>query len=230
MSWLTGVRTDVKAAIRHDPSARNLLEVVLLYPGLHAVWLHRVAHTLWNRESKTLARAVSHLNRFATGIEIHPAAKLGAGIFIDHGMGVVIGETAVIGDHCLIYKGVVLGGTSLEPVQRHPTLGRGVVVGSNACVLGAIAVGDGARVGSGSVVIRDVPEHTTVVGVPGRIVQVADAPDHTAELDHADLPDPVVDLLRELTRRVEALQERLDQVEGGPSAIDHDGPADATRG
>jgi serine O-acetyltransferase len=207
--WLRSFTEDVDAAVCHDPAARRRIEVILTYPGLHAVWLHRLAHALHRRELGLTARLLSHLNRFVTGVEIHPAARLGRRIFIDHGMGVVIGETAVVGDECLIYKGVVLGGTSLERTVRHPILGRGVVVGSNACILGAIEVGDGARVGSGSVVIRDVPEHATVVGVPGRTVSDGESISHATTLDHADLPDPVVDLLRDLTHKVEALSARV---------------------
>jgi serine O-acetyltransferase len=160
---------------------------------------------------------MSHVARHYTGIEIHPGAKIGRRVFIDHGMGVVIGETAVIGDDCLIYKGVVLGGTSLKRTKRHPTLGKGVVVGSNACVLGAVEIGDGARVGSGSVVIRDVPADGTVVGIPGRVVtQPAAAPPHNPDapdLDHAALPDPVQRMIRQLVEQVERLQHRLDAVE-----------------
>ena len=212
--WLRMAREDIQAAISHDPAARSSLEVAVTYPGLHAIWLHRVAHSLYRQERKGAARLVSAFNRFMTGVEIHPGATIGRGVFIDHGMGVVVGETAVIGDSCLIYKGVVLGGTSLERIDRHPKLGRGVVVGSNACILGAIAVGDGARVGSGSVVIRDVPDHATVVGVPGRTVSEDSNVAHHVVLDHADLPDPVVDLLRELTDQVRALRSRVAQLEG----------------
>ena len=206
-------RKDVDAAFEHDPAAHNKAEVVLTYPGLHAIWMHRIAHHLYRRGSITRARLVSHANRFVTGVEIHPGATIGTGIFIDHGMGVVIGETAVVGDNCLIYKGVVLGGTTLERTDRHPRLGRGVVVGTNACVLGAIEIGDGARVGSGSVVIRDVPDHSTVVGVPGRVVSDDLEAEHATMLDHADLPDPIVDLLRDVTKQIDRLRHRLDAYE-----------------
>lgn len=203
---------DVDAALCHDPAARNPLEVLLVYPGLHALWTHRVAHHLWGRGHVLTPRILAHLSRFVTGIEIHPAAKIGRHVFIDHGMGIVIGETATIGDDCLLYKGVVLGGTSLERRERHPTLGAGVVVGSNACILGAIQIGDGARVGSGSVVIRDVPAGATVVGIPGRIAE--GSRDMRAELDHAALPDPVAKVLSRLIEEVEALRRETAQLRG----------------
>lgn len=196
---------DVAAVLSHDPAARHMLEVVLVYPGLHALWMHRVSHYMWRHGQVLPPRILAHVNRFVTGIEIHPGAKIGRRVFIDHGMGIVIGETATVGDDCLLYKGVVLGGTSLERRERHPTLGAGVVVGTNACILGAIQVGDGARVGSGSVVIRDVPARATVVGIPGRIAE-GGARDVRAELDHAALPDPVANVLSSLIEEVEALR------------------------
>ena len=204
-------RRDIAAALHNDPAARGALEVLLAYPGVHALWLHRIAHALWQRNFRVTARLVSHNNRFLTGVEIHPGAQIADGVFIDHGMGVVIGETAVIETGCIIYKGVVLGGTSLERKTRHPHLGRNVIVGSNACVLGAIHIGEGARIGSGSVVISDVPAEATVVGVPGRIVRHAPTPHDT--LDHATLPDPVADVLRALTSQQEVLVERLARLE-----------------
>ena len=207
MSFFRILHEDLQTVFDKDPAARSTLEVLLCYPGLHALWLHRLAHGLWRRRFRLLARIVSHVNRFLTGIEIHPGARIGRRFFIDHGMGVVIGETAEIGNDVLLYKGVVLGGTTLEKVKRHPTLGNGVIVGSNAVVLGAITVGDGAKIGSGAVVIRPVPPHATVVGVPGRVV----APREQAEparldLDHARLPDPIVDALRNLEMRIESLE------------------------
>lgn len=213
VGWLRSLVDDVDAAMQHDPAARSRLEVVLTYPGLHALWLHRLSHRLHERGRRTTARLLSHANRFMTGVEIHPGARIGRGIFIDHGMGVVVGETAVVGDHCVIYKGVVLGGTSLERTKRHPTLGSGVVVGTNACVLGAIAIGDGVKVGSGSVVIGDVPAHTTVVGVPGRLVPQRLHSEPSIELDHANLPDPVLDLLQDLDHQVQELKARLAELE-----------------
>lgn len=207
MSLWQLLREDMQVAFQKDPAARSKAEVLLCYPGLHALWLHRLAHRLWLGNHRLLARLVSHLSRFLTGVEIHPGARIGRRFFIDHGMGVVIGETTEIGDDVLLYQGAVLGGTSLEKVKRHPTLGNGVVVGANAVVLGAITVGDYAKIGSGAVVIKPVPPRATVVGVPGRVV----APKEQAEpprldLEHARLPDPVVDALRSLEARIEALE------------------------
>lgn len=209
------MRKDVDAVLAHDPAARSKLEVVLTYPGLHAIWTHRIANQLWRSDRKLSARVLSHAARILTGIEIHPGATIGQGVFIDHGMGVVIGETATIGDETLIYKGVVLGGVSLEKTVRHPQIGARVVIGSNACLLGAIKVGDGARIGAGSVVVRPVPENATVVGVPGRIVP--DKSDRrsrfNATLDHASLPDPVSEMLRALVAENQRLSERLAALE-----------------
>ena len=212
---LTCYARDVDAVLDHDPAARSRLEVVLTYPGLHAVWGHRTAHSFWKRDRKLAARVLSHVNRFLTGIEIHPGATLGQGVFIDHGMGVVIGETATIGDGCILYKGVVLGGTSMARTVRHPQLGKHVVVGSNACILGAIPIGDGARIGSGSVVVRPVPAGATVVGVPGRIVPLTTdrRARFDATLDHASLPDPVTEMVRALRDENEKLRQRLAQIE-----------------
>jgi serine O-acetyltransferase len=179
---------------------------------LHAIWIHRAAHRLWNRDVKLGARIVAYANRFLTGIEIHPGAQIGRRVVIDHGMGVVIGETATVGDGCVLYKGVVLGGTSLEHRTRHPQVGKDVVIGSNACILGAIRIGDGARVGSGSVVIKEVPAGATVVGVPARVI----VPKHArfeAALDHAALPDPVTDMIRGLAENAEKLRQRLAALE-----------------
>lgn len=200
------VKEDVEAVQKNDPAARSVLEVFTSYPGLHALWLHRVAHDLWKKGQTTTARLLSNFNRFFTGVEIHPGATVGRRVFIDHGMGVVIGETAIIGDECLIYKGVLLGGTSLNPGKRHPTVGKGVVLGSNACILGNIRVGDEAKIGSGSVVVRDVPDGCTAVGVPGKIVSTTS---NRAPLDHGDLPDPVATLMRSLLDEVDGLKERL---------------------
>ncbi len=214
----------------NDPAARSPLEVALLYPGLHALWLHRVSHRLWTLNFKFGARALAYANRFATGIEIHPAASIGRRVVIDHGMGVVIGETATVGDGCILYKGVVLGGTTLDRRVRHPQLGSEVVIGSNACILGAIQIGDRARIGSGSVVVREVPPEATVVGVPGRVI----LPKHAridASLDHANLPDPLVDMIRALVLQNEKLRERVGTLEDRlgiprddpPLVVSHDG-------
>ena len=203
---------DIRAVRANDPAARNGVEVALVYPGLHALWMHRAAHALWEHDHKLGARLLAHGNRFLTGIEIHPAAHLGRRVVIDHGMGIVIGETATVGDGCLLYKGVVLGGTSLERKVRHPQIGNDVVIGSNACILGAIHVGDHARIGSGSVVVRDVPPEATVVGVPARVIVPAHAR-FDASLDHANLPDPVTDMIRALAGQNELLRERVAALE-----------------
>jgi serine O-acetyltransferase len=213
---------DIRSIRENDPAARSSLEVALVYPGLHAVWLHRVAHALWLRDFKLGARLLAHTNRFVTGIDIHPAARIGRRVVIDHGMGIVIGETATVGDGCLLYKGVVLGGTSLDRKVRHPQVGSGVVIGSNACILGAIHVGNHARIGSGSVVVNDVPAEATVVGVPARVI----LPKHArfdAALDHANLPDPVTDMIRALAEQNEKLRKRLSAVED-KLGVAHDEP------
>jgi serine O-acetyltransferase len=202
---------DIRAIRANDPAARSSLEVALVYPGLHALALHRVAHGLWE-DWKLGARLLAHTNRFLTGIEIHPAARVGRRVVIDHGMGIVIGETASVGDDCLLYKGVVLGGTTLERRRRHPQVGRNVVMGTNAVVLGDIHIGDNARIGSGSVVVHEVPADATVVGVPARVI----VPKHArfdASLDHANLPDPVVDMIRALAQQNESLRERVAALE-----------------
>ncbi len=209
---LARAREDIDTVQRHDPAARTIAEVAFLYPGVHAIWLHHVAHDLWHHGAPFTARALSHLNRFVTGVEIHPGATLGRRVFIDHGMGIVIGETATVGDDCLIYKGVVLGGVSLNRTKRHPQLGNGVVVGSNACILGAIDVGANARIGSGSVVVRPVPPGATVVGVPARIIVPAKQR-FDAALDHSNLPDPVMEIVRSLIARNDRLRARVAKLE-----------------
>lgn len=210
--WRAILREDIETVYRKDPAARSLFEVLTCYPGLHATWLHRIAHGLWNRNHLTLARILSHLNRFFTGIEIHPGARIGHRFFIDHGSGVVIGETAEIGDDVLMYQGAVLGGTSSEHTKRHPTVGDGVVIGANAVVLGNIVIGSGAKVGSGSVVVQSVPAGATIVGVPGRITRLNGRSLGASPrdvLDHARLPDPVVETLRCLVDRVEILEKQI---------------------
>ncbi len=206
------MKEDIDAAFQNDPAARSRLEVLLCYPGIHALWLHRISHYLWGKGLFLLARFISHINRFMTGIEIHPAAEIGRGVFIDHGMGVVIGETAVVGDGCLIYKGVVLGGTTTEKTKRHPTLGKKIIVGSNACILGNITIGDQVRIGSGSVVVRDVPPHATVVGVPGRIIEQKKK-DHDVMLDHGQLPDPIAEALKLVLKENRRLKQRIKKLE-----------------
>lgn len=209
VSWRQLLREDIQTIYDKDPAARSLLEVLTCYPGLHASWLHRVAHGLWKRKHLTLARMISHIGRFITGIEIHPGATIGRRFFIDHGSGVVIGETAEVGDDVLMYQGSVLGGTSSERTKRHPSIGNSVVIGAHAIVLGNIYVGDGSKVGSGSVVIESVPAGSTVIGVPGRVVRIngrrLDGRPRDV-LDHGRLPDPVVETLRCLVDRVELLE------------------------
>ena len=206
------IKEDIDAAFQNDPAARSKLEVILCYPGVHALWLHRISHYLRKRGWNLLARLISHANRFLTGIEIHPAAEIGRGVFIDHGMGVVIGETAVIGEGCLIYKGVVLGGTTTEKTKRHPTLCKKIIVGSNACILGNITIGDYVRIGSGSVVVKDVPPHATVVGVPGRIIEQKKK-EHDVMLDHGQLPDPIAEALKIVLKENRKLKQRIKNLE-----------------
>lgn len=205
-------REDLAAVRANDPAARTAVEVALFYPGVHALWMHRLAHDLWTHGAPLSARALAHANRFVTGIEIHPGATIGRRVFIDHGMGIVVGETATVGDDCLLYKGVVLGGVSLARTIRHPQLKSGVVVGSNACILGAIEIGEGARIGSGSVVVRPVPPGATVVGVPARVIVPAKHR-FDAALDHANLPDPVQDMIRALVAQNERLRSRVEKLE-----------------
>ena len=208
---LLTLRDDVRAIFRNDPAARNLAEV-LLYPGLHAITLHRLAHALWARRVPFLPRLLSQIGRFLTGIEIHPGATIGRGFFIDHGMGVVIGETSEIGDWVMLYQGVTLGGTGKQRGKRHPTLEDNVIVGVGASVLGAITVGEGARVGGGAVVVKDVPPHSTAVGVPARIVATRDP--HTGTTRRVeDLPDPEGQMLRGLRAKVLELEQRMTDVE-----------------
>lgn len=208
---LKTLKEDIKTVFARDPAARNVAEVLLCYPGLHALWLHRLAHFLWRHKFWLLARFLSHINRFLTGIEIHPAARIGRRFFIDHGAGVVIGETSEIGNDVLLYQGVVLGGTTLEKKKRHPTIGNNVVMGTGAVALGAIIIGDGAKIGSGSVVIKSVPPGATVVGIPGRISEDGHKP--LMNLEHGNLPDPVAEAIRLLLRQQESIQERLKKLE-----------------
>jgi len=203
------IKEDIKVVFERDPAARNVFEVITSYPGLHAIWLHRISHFLWKKGAKTLARIISHINRCLTGIEIHPGAKIGRRFFIDHGMGVVIGETAEIGDDVLMYQGVVLGGTSLKKEKRHPTIGNNVVIGAGAILLGPIKVGDGAKIGAGSVVIRDVPEGTTVVGVPARIVEKREK---KIDLDHDKLPDPILKVLHLIIEEIEEIKKKIEKI------------------
>lgn len=202
------IREDIRTVFKKDPAARSTLEVICCYPGLHAVWIHRVSHSLWNRHFYFLARLLSHISRMLTGIEIHPGAKLGRRVFIDHGSGVVIGETAEVGDDVLIYMGVVLGGTALEKTKRHPTIENDVVIGSGASVLGPITVGRGAKIGAGSVVIRSVPPGATVVGVPAKIAEPQPSVS-AGQLDHNKLPDPVLTVISQMLDRLSRLEEEF---------------------
>jgi len=205
------LREDIRTIFKEDPAARSIIEVLVCYPGLHALWNHRLASFLWHHRLRFLGRLVSHISRFFTGIEIHPGARIGRRFFIDHGSGVVIGETAEISDNVLLYQGVVLGGTTLSKGKRHPTIGNNVVVGTGAIVLGAITIGDGARIGSGSVVVKSVPPGATVVGIPGRVVE--DRPKTLSDLDHGQLPDPVAEVIRLVLRKQEKLDERMQRLE-----------------
>ena len=200
---LRTIREQIDTVFRRDPAARSSLEILLCYPGVHAVLLHRMAHRLYGAGWFTPARMVSQFSRMVTGIEIHPGAAIGKRFFIDHGMGVVIGETAEIGDDVLLYQGVTLGGTGKVTGKRHPTLGNGVVVGTGAKILGNIRIGDYSKVGAGSVVVRPVPDQSTVVGIPGRVVRDLDPTD---ALEHGSLPDPQGQLIDELARRVAELE------------------------
>ena len=202
-------RTDVEAVFNRDPAARSVLEILFCYPGFRAVRRHRRAHWLWTHNMKLLARWISHRTRKITGVEIHPGAVIGEGLFIDHGMGVVIGETAVIGDNVTLYQGVTLGGTGKDTGKRHPTLGNHVMVGTGAKVLGPFRVGDYAKIGALSVVLRDVPDYATVVGNPGRVVKMSNV--RVPELDHVHLPDPVKEKILSMEKRISELEEMLNK-------------------
>jgi serine O-acetyltransferase len=206
------MREDIRTVFSEDPAARNILEVIFLYPGLHALWMHRIAHWLWAHRIRFIARLLSHFTRFLTAIEIHPGAVIGRRFFIDHGAGVVIGETAEIGDDVLIYQGVVLGGTTLEKKKRHPTIGNNVVIGAAAVLLGPITVGDGARVGANSVVVGSVPPGAVVVGVPGRVVEDRQ---RTAAmpLEHNKLPDPFSEAIRLILKEQHSQADRIRKLE-----------------
>ena len=203
---------DIKNVFYRDPAARSWVEVLFCYPGLHALWFYRFANFFWKAKFYFVARFISNTARTLTGIEIHPGAKLGKRFFIDHGMGVVIGETTEIGDDVLIYQGVVLGGTSLEKKKRHPTVGNNVVIGAGAIVLGAITLGDHSRVGAGSVVLHDIPPHSTAVGVPAR-VGLGFSDKELTELEHSKLPDPIADAIQFVLKEQEKLEDRIAKLE-----------------
>jgi serine O-acetyltransferase len=204
---IVGTKSDIQAVFDNDPAAKNIFEVLFTYSGLHALWSHRIAHWLHRRKWFVLARFISQINRFFTGIEIHPGAVIGKRFFIDHGMGVVIGETCEIGDDVVIYQGVTLGGTGKEKGKRHPTIGNNVVIGSGAKVLGSFKVGDNSRIGANAVVLKEVPPNSTVVGATGRIVKRNGQ--KIDKLDHGNLPDPVIDLCRELQEEIDQLQQEI---------------------
>lgn len=204
---LQTLKEDIGIIYKKDPAATNLLEIIFCYPGFHALLLHRIAHKLWIWKIPVIPRMISTFSRFLTGIDIHPGAKIGRRFFIDHGMGVVIGETAIIGDDVLLYQGVTLGGTSSKPEKRHPTLGRGVVVGAGAKVLGNITLGNYVKIGAGSVVVNDVPEHATVIGIPGRIVLQKVFDEESGVLMHNRIPDPITCELNRLKYEIKDLQE-----------------------
>ncbi|MCU4842090.1 serine O-acetyltransferase [Bacillus cereus] len=203
------LREDIEVVFEQDPAARGYFEVILTYSGLHAVWAHRIAHTFYKRDFFFLARFVSQVSRFFTGIEIHPGATIGRRFFIDHGMGVVIGETCEIGDNVTIYQGVTLGGTGKEKGKRHPTIQDNVLIATGAKVLGSITVGENSKIGAGSVVLKEVPAHSTVVGIPGRVV-IQNGVKIGQELNHSDLPDPIFDKLKAMEVELDKLKKQLE--------------------
>lgn len=205
---INSMKSDIQAVFDNDPAARSTFEVIFTYSGLHALWSHRIAHWFYRNQWYTLARIISQINRFFTGIEIHPGAKIGQRFFIDHGMGVVIGETCEIGDDVVIYQGVTLGGTGKEKGKRHPTIGNQVVIASGAKVLGSFKVGDYSRIGANAVVLEEVPPSSTVVGIKGRVVKRDGV--RVDRLDHGNLPDPVIDICKQLQDQIDALQAELD--------------------
>jgi serine O-acetyltransferase len=223
--FLQELREDIRSVFERDPAARSTWDIVLAYPGFHAVVCHRLAHWLWEREWTTLARVISNIARFFTGIEIHPGARIGRRVFIDHGTGVVIGETAEVGNDVTLYQGVSLAGTSTERGKRHPTIEDWVVVGAGAKILGPIIVGRHSRIGAGSVVVNPVPAHATVVGIPGKVVKEGGKHQPSGRpiiaLDHADLPDPVSRALTTLLDHVEKLEQRLEEVTSRQGSLEN---------
>jgi serine O-acetyltransferase len=206
------IKEDIAVVFEQDPAARSSIEVILTYSGLHAIWFHRIAHFLFRHKRFFLARVISQFSRFMTGVEIHPGAKIGNRLFIDHGMGVVIGETCEIGDNVTIFQGVTLGGTGKEKGKRHPTVKDNALIASGAKVLGSIVIGENAKIGAGSVVLKDVPANSTVVGIPGR-VKVQDGIKIKKDLNHCDLPDPVADRLKEMELEIAHLREQLKELQ-----------------
>ncbi|WKB35950.1 serine O-acetyltransferase [Terrilactibacillus sp. S3-3] len=217
------IAEDLNNVFDQDPAARNKLEVIFTYSGLHAIWSHRVAHWFWRKRLFFMARAISQFSRFLTGIEIHPGAKIGRRFFfMDHGMGIVIGETCEIGDDVTLFQGVTLGGTGKEKGKRHPTLGNDVLVSAGAKVLGSITIGDHSKIGAGSVVLHDVPEDSTVVGIPGRVVRQNGQKVHHHDLNHTDLPDPVADKLKQLEKEIARLTSELEGLKDQKGCETHD--------
>lgn len=214
------IKEDVAVVFDQDPAARNVLEVILTYSGLHAIWAHRVAHALYNKRLFFIARVISQLSRFLTGIEIHPGAKIGSRFFIDHGMGVVIGETCEIGNNVTVFQGVTLGGTGKEKGKRHPTIMDNALIATGAKVLGSIVIGENTKIGAGSVVLKDVPANSTVVGIPGRVV-IQDGQRIRRDLNHCDLPDPIADCFKELEEQVLELREEIAELKKERSHATH---------
>lgn len=216
IAMLKVLKEDIDTIFEQDPAARNYFEVILTYSGLHAIWAHRIAHGLYKRRLFFLARAISQISRFFTGVEIHPGAKIGHRFFIDHGMGVVIGETCEIGDNVTVFQGVTLGGTGKEKGKRHPTIKDHALIATGAKVLGSITVGAYSKVGAGSVVLKDVPDHSTVVGIPGKVV-IKNGSKIDKDLNHSDLPDPVADRFKELEEELKNLRNEVQQLRKGTS-------------
>lgn len=206
------IKEDIEVVFEQDPAARSYIEVILTYSGLHAIWAHRIAHSLYKRKFFFIARVISQISRFFTGIEIHPGAKIGRRFFIDHGMGVVIGETCEIGDNVTVYQGVTLGGTGKEKGKRHPTIEDNALIATGAKVLGSITVGENAKIGAGSVVLKDVPPSSTVVGIPGRVV-IRNGIRINKDLNHSDLPDPVADRCSAIEMEMRHLQNELEELQ-----------------
>ena len=202
------LRSEIRAIKQNDPAARSTIEIFLCYPGFYALLFHRLSHYLWNHSFKLLARFISTISRFLTGIEIHPGAQFGERVFIDHGMGIVVGETTIVGDDVLIYQGVVLGGTTTQKTKRHPTIEKGVIIGAGAKVMGNITIGEYSKIGTGAVVLKDVPPESTCVGVPGRIVKSKNK-SHVVDLEHNKLPDPVADAIRTLEKQIHDNEELI---------------------
>jgi len=225
------LKEDIRVVFDRDPAARNYWEVIFTYPGLHSLFFYRISHFLWVNGLKGLGRFVSHLGRFLTGIEIHPGAKIGRRFFIDHGMGVVIGETAEIGDDVIVYQGVTLGGISLKKEKRHPTVEDCVIIGAGATILGPVTVGRSSKIGSGSVVINPVPPNSSVVGVPGRVVEGAgvhqDPVAHIMDLDHHRLPDPMAKAISGLIEVVQRLEKRVGELSSRQGGLEERQAEDA---